>query len=32
MLHRHDIEGRQAPQIAQLLTEAFDHYCSKQSA
>jgi putative YphP/YqiW family bacilliredoxin len=32
MLHRHDIEGRQAPQIAQLLTEAFDHYCSKQNA
>jgi putative YphP/YqiW family bacilliredoxin len=32
MLHRHDIETRQAPQIAQLLTEAFDHFCSKQNA
>ncbi|MGA8026402.1 MAG: BrxA/BrxB family bacilliredoxin [Bryobacteraceae bacterium] len=27
MLHRHDIETRQAPEIAGLLTEAFDRYC-----
>jgi putative YphP/YqiW family bacilliredoxin len=27
VLHRHEIETRQAPQIAQLLTEAFDQYC-----
>ena len=27
VLHRHDIESRQAPQIAQVLTEAFDQYC-----
>jgi putative YphP/YqiW family bacilliredoxin len=27
MLHRHQIESRQAPEIAQLLTEAFDQYC-----
>lgn len=27
MLHRHDIEIRQAPEIARLLTEAFDQYC-----
>lgn len=31
MLHRHDIEARQAPEIAQLLTAAFDRYCVKQS-
>ena len=30
MLHRHQIEGRQAPEIAQLLTQAFDEYCVKQ--
>jgi putative YphP/YqiW family bacilliredoxin len=28
MLHRHQIEVRQAPEIAQLLTEAFDQYCA----
>jgi putative YphP/YqiW family bacilliredoxin len=27
-LHRHQIETRQAPEIAQLLTEAFDQYCA----
>jgi putative YphP/YqiW family bacilliredoxin len=27
MLHRHQIEPRQAPEIAKLLTEAFDQYC-----
>ncbi len=27
VLHRHQIETRQAPEIAQLLTEAFDQYC-----
>ncbi len=32
MLHRHDIETRQAPEIARLLTEAFDHFCTKQNA
>ena len=28
MLHRHQIESRQAPEIAQLLTQAFDQYCA----
>jgi putative YphP/YqiW family bacilliredoxin len=27
MLHRHQIESREAPEIAQLLTQAFDQYC-----
>jgi putative YphP/YqiW family bacilliredoxin len=27
VLHRHEIEMRQAQQIAKLLTEAFDQYC-----
>src|SRR3954454_16953931 len=27
MLHRHQIESRQAPEIARLLTEAFDQHC-----
>ena len=27
MLHRHQIESRQAPEIAKLLTAAFDQYC-----
>ena len=27
MLHRHEIESRQAPEIARLLTQAFDQYC-----
>lgn len=27
LLHRHEIEARQAPEIAKLLTEAFDRYC-----
>ncbi len=30
-LHRHEIETRQAPQIAQILTGAFDRFCVKQS-
>ncbi len=35
VLHRHQIESRQAPEIAKILTEAFDQYCvpaGKQSA
>ena len=28
MLHRHQIEGREAPQIAQILTDAFDQHCA----
>ena len=28
MLHRYQIESRQAPEIAQLLTQAFDQYCA----
>jgi putative YphP/YqiW family bacilliredoxin len=28
MLHRHQIESRQAPEIAQLLVQAFDQYCA----
>lgn len=27
ILHRHQIESRQAPEIAQMLTKAFDQYC-----
>lgn len=27
MLHRHQIESQQAPQIAAMLTQAFDQYC-----
>jgi putative YphP/YqiW family bacilliredoxin len=27
-LHRHEIESREAPQIAQVLAEAFDRYCA----
>jgi len=27
MLHRHEIETRQAPEIAQVLAQAFDRYC-----
>jgi len=27
MLHRHDIERREAPEIAAILTEVFDRYC-----
>ena len=27
MLHRHDIEGKSAEQIAKALTEAFDQHC-----
>src|SRR5262245_34464528 len=30
MLQRHQIEGREAPQIASELTAAFDRYCSKE--
>jgi putative YphP/YqiW family bacilliredoxin len=29
VLHRHQIETRQAPEIAQVLTQAFDQYCAK---
>jgi hypothetical protein len=28
MLERHQIEGREAPQIAAALTEAFDRLCT----
>lgn len=31
MLHRHQIEGKQVPEIAQLLTQAFDEHCAKQN-
>lgn len=31
VLHRTDIESRQAPEIAQLLTGAFDRFCAKQA-
>lgn len=31
-LHRFEIESRQAPEIAALLTQAFDQYCAKASA
>ncbi len=31
MLHRHEIESRQAPQIAEILTGAFDRFCVKQA-
>ena len=31
MLHRQDIETRQAPEIARLLTQAFDQHCVKQN-
>ena len=32
MLQRHQIEGREAPQIAGELTAAFDRYCAKEKA
>src|SRR5687767_10834018 len=32
MLQRHQIEGREAPQIAAELTAAFDKYCSRTTA
>jgi putative YphP/YqiW family bacilliredoxin len=32
MLQRHQIEGREAPQIASELTAAFDRYCAKEGA
>ena len=31
MLHRHQIENRDATEIAQSLTEAFDQFCVKQT-
>ena len=31
-LHRFEIESRQAPEIAALLTQAFDRFCTKASA
>jgi putative YphP/YqiW family bacilliredoxin len=30
VLHRHEIESREAPEIATLLTKAFDLHCVKQ--
>ena len=32
LMHRRDIEPRDAYQIAQVLTDAFDKYCVKQPA
>jgi putative YphP/YqiW family bacilliredoxin len=32
MLQRHQIEGREAPQIASELTAAFDRFCAKEKA
>src|SRR4051812_37609747 len=32
VLHRRDIESREAPEIARILTEAFDRYCATQPA
>lgn len=32
MMHRGDIEQREAPEIAQLLTEAFDRFCQEETA
>jgi putative YphP/YqiW family bacilliredoxin len=32
MLHRHQIESRQAPEIALMLTKAFDQYCATAKA
>lgn len=31
MLHRRDIERREAPEIAQLLTDAFDRFCATEN-
>lgn len=31
-LHRFEIESRQAPEIAALLTQAFDRFCAKANA
>lgn len=30
-LHRHDIETRQAPEIARILTSAFDSFCAAKT-
>jgi len=32
VLQRHEIESREAPEIASILTAAFDRYCVKQTA
>ena len=32
VLQRHEIESREAPEIASMLTAAFDRYCVKQPA
>jgi putative YphP/YqiW family bacilliredoxin len=32
MLHRHDIENRDATEIAKFLSEAFDRFCVKQTS
>ena len=32
MLHRHQIEQRDATEIAKFLTEAFDQFCGKQTS
>jgi len=31
MLHRHEIENKEADEIAQSLTEAFNEYCARQT-
>ena len=31
MIHRHDIEARQAPDIAKLLVDAFETHCAPQT-
>jgi hypothetical protein len=31
VLHRSEIERREAPQIAKLLTDAFDRHCASQT-
>ena len=31
MLHRHDIERREYTEIAEILTEAFDEYCTAKA-
>jgi putative YphP/YqiW family bacilliredoxin len=32
MLHRHEIEGREAPEIASILTAAYERHCAKQTS
>jgi putative YphP/YqiW family bacilliredoxin len=32
MLHRHEIEGREAPEIASILAAAYERHCAKQAS